>query len=190
VRARGLRDALAFLDKRDSHAHAQLVARLPPETFELIATAPPTAWIGVEHERHVVNSWVPVLGEAGAVDVVCGSVFETLNSPLFRSIIRGSARLLGANPGSLIKMVPRAWGHIYRDHLTAHVHSVSAEHAVVRFEEIATEVWEAEGYPTVWKGAFFAVFAVFECEGEAIWAPAPDERAGTWTLRWWPKTGP
>ncbi|MEM7152174.1 MAG: hypothetical protein AAF799_04990 [Myxococcota bacterium] len=188
VRARGLRDALQLLERRNARAYAKLLERVPAETIELVASAPPTAWIDVEHERLIVDSWVPVLGESGAVELVCDAVHGTLNGPLFRSIIRGSARLLGANPGSLVKMVPRAWGHIYRDHLTATAEVAGADRAIVSFEDIAREVWEAQGYPTVWKGAFFAIFAVFDCEGEAIWDPAKDQRAGTWTLEWWPKT--
>ena len=148
----------------------------------------PTAWIDVEHEQHFVNGWAPVLGERGAVELVCDSVYQTLNGPLFRNIIRGSARLLGANPGSLVKMVPRAWGHMYRDHLTARVEQVGGDRASVTFEDITPEVWAAEGYPTVWKGVFFAVFAIFDCEGEAIWAPEKERRAGTWQLHWWSKS--
>jgi hypothetical protein len=163
-----------------------MLDRLPAETVELLRSAAKTSWIDVQHERHVVNSWVPVLGERAAVEVVCGSVLDTLNSPLFLSVVKGASRMFGANPGSIMKMLPRGWGQIYRDHLTVRLGAVSDERATVYFEDIAREVHEAEGYPTVWKGIFFAIFAIFDCEGEAIWNPDAKGPSGVWTLRWSP----
>ena len=84
-------------------------------------------------------------------------------------------------------MAPRAWGAVYRDHLSARTGEVSEDQAISHFEDIATEVLTAEGYPTVWKGIFISVFEICECDGDAVWETHEGKASGTWTLRWWPK---
>ena len=70
VRARGLQDALAYLRGYDAEAYEAMRRRLPPETWRIVNESAKTAWIDVQYEAFIVNSWVPVLGEARAIEVV------------------------------------------------------------------------------------------------------------------------
>jgi hypothetical protein len=182
-----LQDTLQYLEQRDPAAYAKLRALVPAASWSAVVDAKQTAWVPVEHELEFVDRWVPVLGEQGTVDVVSEAVLGTLRSPLFSSIARGAVRLLGMNPSSLIKMVPRAWGNVYRDHLTAVIEELDEQHAVLRFEDIAPKVHATLGYRTVWKGVLFAAFSFCEHEGDALWLPDVGQRSGTWELQWRPK---
>ena len=187
VRARGLQDALSLLEQRYPHAYAAMRERLPEETWRLVHESPRTGWIDVQHERLIVNSWAPLLGDE-VVDFLADAILMTIESPLFNTLAKGAMRMFGVTPKSIVRQIPRAWSNVYRDHLTAKVQHLDDEGAVIPFSDIAPEVHESVGYPVVWTGVFQAIFRLCRHEGQAHWDPHPDARAGTWTLHWKPSS--
>ena len=185
VRARGLQDALALLERRYPDAHRAMRARLPEETWRVVHESPRTAWIDVQHEHLIVDSWAPLLGDE-VTDFLADAVLMTLESPLFNTLAKGAMRMFGVTPRSIIRQIPRAWSNVYRDHLIAEIEHLDADGAVLAFRDIAPEVYEAEGYPVVWKGIFEAIYRLCQHQGEARWERDPHARAGTWTLSWRP----
>ena len=62
-----------------------------------------------------IRAIIDVHGEAGAQRCWREMMVEHTNTPLLRGVVRTSQALFGASPGSVAKMAPKAWGHVYRD---------------------------------------------------------------------------
>ncbi len=184
VRARALQDALSLLKEQDPAAHERMRSMVPETAWQTVGSSTRTAWLGVELEREFVSRWPELLGEDGATRFLVESVCRTLVSPLFGSTIKAAFRMFGATPRAFIKVLPRAWPHIYRDHLEVRVPVADREGATIEFEDIAPALLRGPGYPLVWKAILLAIVRTSGYEAEASWTLDPARRAGTWRLRW------
>jgi hypothetical protein len=119
---------------------------IPADTLEFIQSSLPSTWIPLERDRHVIRAIIEVHGEAGAQRCWREMMVEHTNTPLLRGVVRTSRTLFGATPGSVAKMAPKAWQHVYRDVCKLTLLSRSDRDAVLRVSEPCPELEQEPGY--------------------------------------------
>lgn len=166
VRARSARDALHYLDRYRPGATQEARGHIPPESLRIIEESASTAWIPIEHDRHVPRSVVAVFGEQEAVRCFAEFLPSHLESPLLRSILHGTRRMFGLSPGSFVGVAPRAWQLVYRDCMTLRVLDRGRNGAVLAMEDIAPEIMAESAYFISFEGFFSGFFGLCGVEGE------------------------
>lgn len=136
VRARAMKDSIAFLAEFEEGFERKIAARLDPAVLETIDRALPTDWLPGPITRQVVDAVVEEVGEHRAPELWSELMQRRLiKSPMLRGLIDVLNRIGGTSPKTFLKALPRGWANAYRDF---------GEPEIVR-----TEAREAE---VVWRG--------------------------------------
>ena len=159
---------------------------LPDATVEAIRTTPKTGWIPVEKDRHLARAWGELFGPEKGKALVKGTVLTILDSPLYAPLIRPGLRLLGADPGTFVKIFPRAFSLTYRNVCTPVLGQRDRHRAELHFTDMSAPFFDAvDDYDLVFRAIFEAFFEIAEQEGgEVTWDFDPPGKRGTWTLVW------
>lgn len=184
VRARSAQDAMAYLDSFRPGSLEAVRAAIPEGALAIIEDSPRTSWLSVEHDRHLPRAIVSVLGEDDATAMWRAFVGSHVQSPLLRSLLDGATRLLGFSPGTLVWMVPKAWGQVYREFCTPKVIERDDHHATLALEDIAPEVLAEPAYLICFRAVILGFFDIAGVEGELDWDVDRQERRTVARLRW------
>jgi len=158
ARASAARDNANFVDVYRPGALAEIRATIPPDSLDAIDRTPGISWLEFEHDHWLMDGAMAVLGREDAVDCWRRSIGQLIEKPLLRNFVEGSLRLFGAKPGKLLKMLPKGWTLAYRDFCTPTFELLSENSAEIRFENVAPQAFESEGYLHCWHGICLAVF--------------------------------
>lgn len=80
-----------------------------------IECAGPLVWLPVEADLALQRALDAVLGSERTREFVLAKAGEFLATSLVRSAVSTAASLFGLSPGSLARLVPPAWGLLYRE---------------------------------------------------------------------------
>lgn len=158
ARASAARDNANFVDVYRPGALAEIRATIPPDSLDAIDRTSGISWLEFEHDHWLMDGTMAVLGREDAVDCWHRSIGQLIEKPLLRNFTEGSLRLFGAKPGKLLKMLPKAWTLAYRDFCTPTFELLSEHSAEIRFENVAPQAFESEGYLHCWHGICLGVF--------------------------------
>ena len=184
VRARSPQDALEFVRLTRPRDFERVWARIPEASRRVIETTAKTDWIPLEHDHHISDAWEPVFGEQEALKVLSDSVLVVFESPVLKPVVRGALRLFGATPRALVKAVPKACDHIYRDFYDVRIDTDATDAAKVFFEDIEPRVMQYPSYLFVWRAVFMAMFRLSEHEGTVRLEVTEAARRATYHLEW------
>lgn len=107
---RDVADSLARLG-----ADGERLRAADPELFQAISEAPRSAWLPVAMNVRWVEASERVFGWPNALEFLAARVQDQFANPLFRSFVEGGVRLLGLEPGALVRLIPRGLGITFRD---------------------------------------------------------------------------
>lgn len=158
ARASAARDNVSFVDVYRPGALARVRARIPPESLRAIDETPGISWLEFEHDHWLMDATLAVLGREEAVDCWRHSIAHLIEKPLLRNFVEGSIRLFGARPGRIIRMIPKGWSLAYRDFCSPSFERLGETRAEIRFEDVAPEAFESEGYLHCWHAICLGVF--------------------------------
>lgn len=158
ARASAARDNVDFVDVYRPGALAEIRAMIPPDSLEAIDRTPGFSWLEFEHDHWLMDGTLEVLGREEAVRCWRRSIGHLIEKPLLRNFVEGSLRLFGTRPGKLLKMLPKGWTLAYRDFCTPVFELLTENSAQIRFENIAPEAFESEGYLHCWHAICLGVF--------------------------------
>jgi len=158
ARASAARDNVAFVEVYRPGALAEIRALIPPESLAAIDGTPGFSWLEFEHDHWLMDGTLAVLGREDAIACWRRSIGQLVEKPLLRNFVEGCLRLFGASPGKILKMIPKGWTLAYRDFCTPAFDLLSEHSAEVRFENIAPEAFESEGYLHCWHAICLGVF--------------------------------
>jgi hypothetical protein len=175
---------MAYLDVFRPGSLERVRAAMPEASRAIVEESPRTSWVPIEHDRHLPRAIVEVLGEEAATEMWRAFVGSHVQSPLLRSLLDGATRLLGFSPGTLVWMVPKAWGQVYRDFCTPKVTERDDHHATLAFEDMAPEVLAEPAYLICFRAVILGFFDIAGVEGELDWDVDPIARRAVARLRW------
>lgn len=173
-----------MLRERDEQVHDEVVARIPEASLDAIVNTGRTGWIPIEHDHHLPDALVAVLGNKATAALVAEAVLQHTEAPILKTMISGAIRLFGLNPASLVKVLPRAWSLVYRDFFTLEVVDREDTSASLKLIDIHPEVFRYPNYFVTWDGIFDGIFALTKADGMHRLALDEETRSGTWRLEW------
>jgi hypothetical protein len=156
---------LAATDAFRPGTRAAIRAGIPPAALEAIDGLASSSWLEWEHDRWLMDRTMAVLGLEDAVACWRASMGLLIDRPLLRSFVQPALRLFLGRPGQLVGLVPKGWGLAYRDFCTPSFRRTGAGAAELRFDHVAPQAFEAEGYLHCWHAIALAVFDLERAPG-------------------------
>ena len=166
VRAGNARDTIAFLDSYQEGLKAKVEARMAPGVMQKMVETPRTGWIPLSVDRQFVDALVEELGPDGAVKLIRASVSTHFNSALLRTLVQG-AKIFGAGPRGLYKLLPRGWSLVYRGMGTPIALPEPSDTQAINFEllEAPQLVLESPGYTASFEAILQGILDVSKVDG-------------------------
>jgi hypothetical protein len=137
---------------------AAIRATIPPASLEAIDTTPGVAWLDFEHDHWLMDGTMQVLGQAGAIEAWHRAMGQLIKKPLLRNFAEAGLRLFLGQAGQIIQLLPKGWSLAYRDFCAPSYRRLAADRAEIRFEAIAPQVFQSEGYLHCWHAICLGVF--------------------------------
>ena len=132
-------------------------AGIPAASLEVIDGLASSSWLEWEHDRWLMDRTMAVLGRHDAVACWRAAMGILIDRPLLRSFVQPALRLFLGQPGQIVGLIPKGWSLAYRDFCTPSFHRTGAGAAELRFEDVAPQAFEAEGYLHCWHAIALAV---------------------------------
>jgi hypothetical protein len=158
ARASAARDNLSLVDVYRPGAMAQVRSLIPPESLEAIDKTAGVSWLEFEHDHWLMDCTLEVLGREDAVECWRQAVAQLIERPLLRNFVEGTLRLFGTRPGKVIRMIPKGWSLAYRDFCNPAFVSLGENAAEIRFEDVAPQAFQSEGYLHCWHAVCLGIF--------------------------------
>jgi hypothetical protein len=114
VRASYLRALLSACDEFGPPA-AEIRERLGDVHQTRIECSGPLAWLPIETDIALQRSLDTVLGVERTRDFLLANLREVLAASLMQNLVATAVGLFGLDPGSFAKLLPHAWGLLYRE---------------------------------------------------------------------------
>lgn len=184
VRVSAARDLVDFVDKFQPGAGAQVLGTFPAETRELFESTPRSSWFPIEHDHHVVDGVIAVLGRARAIECWRDSVPDIVDKPLLKSFVAGMIRLFGRDPSRIISLFPKAWPMIYRDFCTLRFEGRGPGSAALVFDDCAAELAAYPNYFASWHGICLGFAHLAQVRGSVEMTVARDHRSAVARFTW------
>ncbi len=156
-----------------------------PELFAALDAAPRSAWLPIALNLRWVEATERAFGWPTALDFLAARVQDQFGNPLFRAFVEGGVRLLGFDPGALVRLIPRGLGITFRDHGVWSAVRTSETSVELRAAGLPKELAEhARWVESVGAGAL-AMFCVCQVEGRARLAEhRPRDGSAVVEARW------
>jgi hypothetical protein len=184
VRVRAARDTLGYLQEFERGLRDSVRAKMPAESVELLDKLPAMGWYVVEHDRHLVDALLDVLGEDKAAAYFRWFMGQMLDNPLLRASRTATVSLFGLSPASLLRATPLAWPAVFRGFGEPKVESTGKGVAVMAVNGIHPDVMAAGSYAFTFTH-LFAGYADF-CGNDGSCESGVDEehRSMRFELHW------
>ena len=158
ARASAARDNVGHVEIYRPGALARVRALIPEASLAAIDHTLGFSWLDFEHDHWLMDATLEVLGVEDAVACWRSSIGELVRKPLLHSFVEGGLRLFGAQPGKLLKLLPKGWSLAYRDFCVPRFQEVEERCVEIHFEEIAPQAFASPGYLHCWHGICLGLF--------------------------------
>jgi hypothetical protein len=92
-----------------------VLAKLRAGPIARIAAAGPLEWLPAEHHVALVEAPFERVGRVAYRAMWRDMTAESLDRPIFRSLVQGTLALFRRSPAQLFRVVPQGWGLVARD---------------------------------------------------------------------------
>lgn len=151
----GLRDAV-FEELGDTRAEIRAAGLLE--------------WVPIKVHIDAMDATYRALGSVGSRDFWRGVQQSSFERPLMKPLIEAALRLYGRNPGSLLRIAPRAISTVFQD--IADIRQ-NQEARRLEFENLAQELRESQGMVDAFTGSMTATITYLSIPGNVT--PMVDE---------------
>lgn len=153
--------------------------------IETIDQALNLAWIPGETHVLVLDKLRDTVGSEGVREYFAAAYLEGFSQlPLLENLIQGTLRALGASPGHLAKIMPRAWGSLAKD-AGAFETTVHDREAVLVFEGLDPGLAKSGSFADSFAGTFIGFIRQCEVEGTVeVESLETDRGAARFKMRW------
>jgi hypothetical protein len=186
VQAGYMKDVTASLARLG--AEGERVRAADPDLFAVVDAAPRGAWLPIALNLRWVEATDRVFGWPAALEFLAARVQDQFGNPLFQAFVESGVRLLGFDPGVLVRLIPRGLGIAFRDHGVWSAVRTSKTSVELRATGLPKQVAEhARWVESVGAGAL-AMFRLCEVEGRARLAEhRPRDGSAVIEASWSPK---
>ena len=108
--------------------------------FTEIAGVPRSAWLPISLNVRWVEAVERELGWPSGLEFLAARVSDQFDNPMFRSFVQGGVRLLGLDPGALLRLIPRGLSIVFRDCGEWSAERTSTTHTELRAQALPKEV--------------------------------------------------
>ncbi len=115
MRAMHVRENLEGVVALGEDVNARVRQALGSERVVQIETAPRSKWLPLEVDVELSALVYEHAGRQAYLDWSRAAILASAESPLLSGFLRAGLRLLGGNPGSLIRLARRGYQQIFRD---------------------------------------------------------------------------
>lgn len=162
-----------------------LLARLGEATVVAIDAATRVSWLPGAINFAMVEAVADVLGLDGGRTFYFDTFSKAWDTPLFRAAVRGSLRLVGSDPGGLLKMLPRGNAMVFRGFGDYDILRRDASSIDIRHRDIPARCFDRDGAWIHFEAASqLSVIALTGLRGEADVDLEPDRLRATLRYRW------
>lgn len=138
TRARYMKTFVDAVDALGPQRAGDIRGRVGPDLIGAIDRAGALSWIPLACNTAFTFAVVDVLGDAHAERFFQRLMLDSLETPLFDGFIKATVRVLGLDPGALVRVVGRIFGVMFRASGDWRVVDRTANGAVLRVEGLAT----------------------------------------------------
>lgn len=115
MRAMQVRENLEGLAALGEEVDASIRAKLGSQRVELIETATRSKWLPLQIDIELSRLVDEAVGRAAFIRWSQAAIMASADSPLLSGFVRAGLRLLGGNPGSLIRLAQRGYPQLLRN---------------------------------------------------------------------------
>lgn len=151
---------------------------LGAKAIEEIESVSKVAWLPVALDIHLNHAIEEICGPGSNRARSRASTHESLSGGLLGPLVEGVRRVFGLNPSSVMKVLPRGWGALYRNCGVAKVVKLDDKRAAVDFRELPPLVVNDAIYLDSVAGGFHALLDICAVEGD-VTVEDPNSDAGT-----------
>jgi len=185
VRARVLKETLAFLDEHRPELARMVEVDAPSETLCAIREALPMDWISAKLTRGLIEVIVDELGENDGINLWRDLVtYRLRHSSMIGSLISLATTVGLAAPWSFAKQVPRGWNHSYQDYGSPTVNKDGSQAATFRWSDVPEYLFEHPIHFVAIRGALIGVIELSGQQANSELEFIPDKREVTVCVRW------
>ncbi len=112
VQASYMKNVFGTLRER---GHLERVAQRDPGLAAEVEAAARLSWLPVELNVRMVEAVVGAYGDPAGLEILSDCVLAQFDSPLWKNFIGGAVRLLGRDPASLGRWLPKAFQLVFCD---------------------------------------------------------------------------
>jgi hypothetical protein len=165
---------LAYLDEFQPGSRAEVLARVPAVSRELIECTPRSGWVPIEHDHHTIDAIVDMFGRARATTFWRNSLIHLVDRPLLRNFVAGMLTVMGRNPATVVSFFVKGWSLVYQDMCEPRLVSGESGYPIIRFENVPAAVRVHHNYLLSWEGACRGFAHIARVEGAVSFKCAPD----------------
>ncbi len=185
VRARALKETLAFLDEYRPELARMVEVDAPSDTLCAIREALPVDWISAELSRGLIEVIVDELGAHDGLNVWRDLVtYRLRHSSVIGPLISLATTVGFAAPWSFAKQVPRGWENTYKDYGSPRVSRDGAQAVEFRWCEVPDYLFENPIHYVAIQGALIGVIELSGQQAESQIEFARDIRQVSASVRW------
>ena len=185
VRARALKETLAFLDEYRPELARMVEVDAPSDTLCAIREALPVDWISAHLTRGLIEVIVDELGETDGINVWRDLVtYRLRHSSVIGPLISLATTVGFAAPWSFAKQVPRGWDNTYKDYGSPTVSRDGTQAALFRWCDVPEYLFEHPIHYIAIRGALIGVIELSGQRAESNLEFSPDKREVTASIRW------
>jgi len=174
IRASVVRDALNFLETFEPRLRSRVLERVPRASREVIAAADRLDWIPVEHDHHIVDAVVDILGRERAMLYWRDGVVDAMGRPLLRNFVSGMFRFLGRSPAAVVRIFAKCWPLVFQDLGETHLIATPDGHPTIRLENISPVIRRYPNYLITWHGISQSFTHIARVRGSVSFGVSPD----------------
>lgn len=189
VRGRHLKLLVTSLEAWAGGARA--LALLPPDTLRAIAAASGLDWLPVAVNLRLTQAIYDGLGAAEADRFFRAHTVASLDGPVLRTLVVTAVRILGLDPASFARWVPRAWHMLFRETGEWSVAGDGPASAVLTLARLPLECAEHQVWLRSVSRSLEAVLDLAKVEGAVELAPRGQGASqAVFRLCWTPRREP
>ncbi len=162
IRAAAARDYLAFLDVFEQGLQARVRSEIPDAIEHRIDDSAILGWISAEENLAVLDAAWLVLGEKSATQSITAFIANFSKSRFLRTLLETS----GLTPRGIIRLIPTAWGHVYRNVCRVEIAVLENGAATLRLTGLAPVVASSDTYLACFRGLLLGIYHLTGVTGE------------------------
>jgi hypothetical protein len=166
TRAAQLRCSLEAIERIADGAHAQVFARMRPQTLAAIRSASWLDWLPLEFDIELAEAVAKVLGPTRDRERARQSVLLSFQSPLLHPFVTGVEKVFGFHVGPLLRQSTRAFQHVFREAGWLTLVIGHGNERVLVWSEVPALVFEHRLYFDAIAGAFEALYVLCRVDGK------------------------